>query len=155
MSIQEWGAIGELIGGLAVILTLIYLARQIKAQNKEARLSATRDLARDWAEMLRFISGDDQHFELYTKALQDYANLSDGERIKAYMMLSQAMRLLEIQYFHLSEGNFEPQLFVVMEYRVKELSAIPGVQQFWARNKEQYNSDFIKYVDTAIQRHSP
>jgi len=111
MSIQEWGAIGELIGGVAVILTLIYLARQIKAQTKEARLSATRDLARDWAEMLRFVSRDDQNFDLYTRALQDYANLSDGERVKAYMMFSQAMRLLEIHYLHLSEGNFEPKLF--------------------------------------------
>ena len=64
MSIQEWGSIGEVIGGVAVIITLIYLARQIKAQTKEARLLATRDLARDWAEMLRFISGDDKNFDL-------------------------------------------------------------------------------------------
>ena len=150
MSIQEWGSIGEVIGGVAVIITLIYLARQIKAQTKEARLLATRDLARDWAEMLRFISGDDKNFDLYSKALQDYANLSDGERVKAYMMFSQAMRLLEIHYLHLSEGNFEPKLFVAMDYRVKELSVFPGVQQFWAGNQQQYNADFIKYVDGAI-----
>ena len=29
MTIQDWGAIGEVIGALAVVVTLIYLARQV------------------------------------------------------------------------------------------------------------------------------
>ena len=36
MTFQELGAIGELIGGLAVLLTLLYLA----IQTKQARIAA-------------------------------------------------------------------------------------------------------------------
>ncbi|MEM1434399.1 MAG: hypothetical protein AAGG11_10120 [Pseudomonadota bacterium] len=49
MSIQDWGAVGELIGGLAVIATLIYLALQIRqntamitAQAVQASVEATQ-----------------------------------------------------------------------------------------------------------------
>lgn len=36
MSIQDWGAIGEILGAAAILVTLIYLANQIKY----ARLTA-------------------------------------------------------------------------------------------------------------------
>jgi hypothetical protein len=37
MTIQDWGAIGELISGVAILVTLLYLAVQVKS----ARISAT------------------------------------------------------------------------------------------------------------------
>jgi len=30
MNLQDWGAIGEVVGALAVVVTLIYLAKQIR-----------------------------------------------------------------------------------------------------------------------------
>lgn len=41
MSIQEFGAIGDLIGGVAVVVTLVYLAVQIK-QNTKINASLVR-----------------------------------------------------------------------------------------------------------------
>ena len=35
MTLQDWGSIGEVIGALAVVVTLIYLAKQIR-QNTRA-----------------------------------------------------------------------------------------------------------------------
>ncbi len=34
MTIQDWGAIGDLVGGVAVLVTLIYLAIQIRQSTK-------------------------------------------------------------------------------------------------------------------------
>jgi len=35
MTIQDWGAIGELVGGVAVIVTLIYLALQVRQNTRQ------------------------------------------------------------------------------------------------------------------------
>ena len=57
MSIQDWGAIGEFVGGPAVIATLVYLAMQIRqtqrimrAQAFQGRSEALMDLAMRAAE---------------------------------------------------------------------------------------------------------
>lgn len=34
MTFEQWGAIGDLVGGIAVVITLIYLALQIRQANK-------------------------------------------------------------------------------------------------------------------------
>ena len=39
MSIQDWGAIGEIIGALAVVASLIYLAVQIRQNTRQISLS--------------------------------------------------------------------------------------------------------------------
>ena len=51
MTIQDWGAIGELVGALAVIVTLAYLAAQIRYariatadQNRQSRVAAILEI---------------------------------------------------------------------------------------------------------------
>ena len=46
MSLQDWGAIGERVGGVAIIVSLLYVGLQIKHGNRETRantLQATLD----------------------------------------------------------------------------------------------------------------
>ena len=40
MDIQDWGAVGEVLGAIATVATLIYLAIQIKANTSLARRQA-------------------------------------------------------------------------------------------------------------------
>ncbi len=40
MSIQDWGAIGEVVGAIAVLLTLLYLAKQIKHSIDVAKVTS-------------------------------------------------------------------------------------------------------------------
>ncbi len=42
MNIMELGAIGELVGGLAVLVTLVYLAVQVRHTRTDRRPSASR-----------------------------------------------------------------------------------------------------------------
>ena len=147
---MNWYAIGsvaDVAAAFGVIITLLYLAIQIREQTKESKLSATRELARDWTDGLRFVAGNDGNFELYQRAVADYANLSGGDRIRAYMMFSSTLRIIEIQHLHVSEGKFDPTMFASMEYRIKQIADLPGVRYWWANNKEQYNAEFIKYVE--------
>jgi hypothetical protein len=51
MTIQDWGAIGEILGALAIFITLLYLATQIKYMrlttmdtNRSNRVTGIRDL---------------------------------------------------------------------------------------------------------------
>jgi hypothetical protein len=39
LSIQDWGAIGEIVGALAVVASLIYLAMQIRQNTRQISMS--------------------------------------------------------------------------------------------------------------------
>jgi uncharacterized membrane protein YccF (DUF307 family) len=52
MTIQEWGAVGELISAIAILITLVYLAVQIK-QARFATIDQNRDRNK-WGQIRLF-----------------------------------------------------------------------------------------------------
>ncbi len=69
------GAIGEILGASAVFASLIYLAIQIRAQNRESRLGAMHDISTGYREVLAGMAEADLA-DLYTKAFDDYESYS-------------------------------------------------------------------------------
>ena len=42
MTLQDWGALGELIGGIAIIISLIYVGVQLNLSNKATRAATNQ-----------------------------------------------------------------------------------------------------------------
>lgn len=80
MDIMELGAIGELVGGAAVLVTLIYLARQVRQGNKagsrESYRSWVSEMNKVWFEPMR----DPEFMELLQQAALDWDSLSLREQ---------------------------------------------------------------------------
>ena len=90
MNWQAIGAIGELIGGIAVIGTLIYLASQIR-QNTKMNAAAIRQSFYDYTTRQMLQGTDDTEFNVtLAKAAMTDEELSPGERIRI-MRLFQAV----------------------------------------------------------------
>ena len=52
MTLLELGALGELIGGIAIIVSLIYVGRQLKQSNSMARSAVRQEISSElnfWA----------------------------------------------------------------------------------------------------------
>ncbi len=76
------GAIGELVGGVAVIGTLVYLAMQIR-QNTKMNASAIRQSFYDYTTRQMLYGTDDTEFNaVLAKAAMTDEELSPGERVR-------------------------------------------------------------------------
>ena len=42
MTIQDWGAVGEIIGGIAIIISLIYVGLQIRQNTKATKVATSQ-----------------------------------------------------------------------------------------------------------------
>ena len=87
------GAIGEIVGALAVVMSLIYLASQIRIQNREAKISSVHDITEAFRLAITSFQ-DEQRAIVYTKALRDFDNLSKPKD-KFISMVQGLMRVWE------------------------------------------------------------
>ena len=60
MNLDQLALLGEAIGGLAVVLTLLYLAFETRRNNAILVASATSDAYLKWTEFNDHISSDEQ-----------------------------------------------------------------------------------------------
>ena len=65
------GNLSEIIGAIAVVASVIYLAQQVKKQTEEARLEASRDIASNFIDTLRAVSENPEFAKILPAGVDD------------------------------------------------------------------------------------
>ncbi len=150
MNFDAISALAELIAAIGVIVTLIYLAVQIKKQTEEARLAATRELAKEYRDILEPLTFHPEVLDLYRRAIADYDSLPEDERIRIHFLISRFFRWNEQQHLQMSRGNYDDSFFESMTLRLIEFLSNRGIQQWWRRNKDAFGREFRDFVEANL-----
>ena len=81
MAVLDWdmiSAVGQMLGAVGVIISLVYLAAQIRNQNKESRRAAMNVLTTHWSDLNRTLVEDPEMPRIWLRALHKFEDL-DGE----------------------------------------------------------------------------
>jgi hypothetical protein len=82
MTLVEWGALGELIGGVAIIVSLIYVGVQVKHSAKATRSAAANDASVSMQTWYLEMGSNRQASDLWLNAMRSPEPLSThDERI--------------------------------------------------------------------------
>ena len=80
MTIEELGALGEVVGAVAVVLSLFYLGRQIRDNSKQVRAAAIIDVNRLINEGFDPIYGNPAYLDVWFRGLESREDLNDFDR---------------------------------------------------------------------------
>ena len=146
---MDWnavGALGEVVGALAVVLTLIYLSVQVR-QNSAAIRSATRaDIAKTQAEMnWRF--AEHPSVSTTTYAYLRGEDLNKDAEVIATACISGALRTFENQYFSYIEGNFSKSIWDGYRNNIRFVVTTPNFREYWDDRKQIFSREFRTLVD--------
>ncbi|MGI9328939.1 MAG: hypothetical protein ACR2PZ_27225 [Pseudomonadales bacterium] len=80
------GAIGEVVGAAAVVITLIYLTAQVRQNNRNLEESTSSAINQSLADLNSRISSDEQFAELFLRGRENIATLTpvELERFRAF-----------------------------------------------------------------------
>ena len=156
MDIMELGAIGELVGGVAVIATLIYLAVQIRQNVKQLKLSSLQAAVVGYAERIEGILADEDRFPVFSEGLKDFASLPPNKRAKFHGMMIGNLSVFENNLNLYRSGVLPAEQIVVYERDVVAILKSPGASFWWSQIKEAYFSVSLKeHVDRILDSMGP
>ena len=94
---MNWDAIGalaELLGAAAVLVTIVYLARQIKQNSDIARVEAFRDMQKQWSEM-RERTMQPENLSLINRGMQGIDKLDESEKPRFHKLMGDEFAFLD------------------------------------------------------------
>ncbi len=153
MNWEAVGTVAETIAAIGVIVTLFYLARQIRESNVNDRVSANQEVGRDYASHLSTIMAD-ENIASFIKGLNSYADLTPEERYKFDFCMAGYLNIAEVIIYHhegsrmfeeldMITGNFGPRVF-----------AYPGAREWWEHgHKEGFADSTKEWVDLMFQEY--
>ena len=142
MNIMELGAIGELVGGVAVVGSLIYLALQVRQSNEGARAASIREVAGETNQVLLKLC-DPHMSQVVRTALHDFNGLSHNDQTVAAGFLSVLFRMAETT-FTVRSSPRPAQL----ERLCASWVASNGVRPWWSASKKTFNPRFVEELES-------
>ena len=91
MSIIELGALGEFVGSIGVVATLIYLAVQIRKNSKQLRLSSIQSANEKFAALITDTLQDPVKLEAFRDGLESYSSLQPGQQASFHSLVFNSM----------------------------------------------------------------
>jgi hypothetical protein len=128
MTIEQLGNLGDFLAAIATIITLIYLALQIRQNTSLLRLSEVRGIQDDadrWRSLL----------------IQN----KDDDRLRYRMLQDQLFFGWQAIY---SQNPSNPRLVPGF---IKSTIMNPGGKLYWQKSKFRFDKDFAEYVDQITQ----
>ena len=149
MTLGDLGAVGELVGGLAVIISLLYVGLQIKQSAAASRAATTQAFSKQYSDLNQMIVGAGIS-DIFARGMAGLDGLDKGERVSFMAVLSSISRTLESFYMQKEKGDLDSRLLEGWFLQYMDLHANPGVQEFWEIRKHQYSADFVRFLEDRI-----
>ncbi len=152
MNWNALGAVGEVVGALAVVLTLGYLAVQIRHSTKSAEDAAFRDVFS--AVTVQFSSMlEGPNSDVILKGLVDFNGLTGREKYIFDGLMTSLITLVESSFISneaqfVSDETMENWSFYL---RTRYLS-YPGWRDWWQETKQIYIPEAQSWFDRQLQR---
>ena len=110
MTLQDWGALGELIGGVAIIVSLIYVGLQIRQSTHASRAATSQEYT---AQFISSVSAllDPGFSDIFGRGLPGLHNLQTSEKIAFASYISIVLRMFESFYLQEKDGAFDSRQF--------------------------------------------
>jgi hypothetical protein len=136
-------AIGQIVGALAVVVSLIYLIREIRSNARSARVASLHDINRWLGELV-----EHPHLgELYYRGIQDFASLEGADIARFGALMGQLFFIHQELYYQQLDGHLDPRLWDGLDAAMREINAYPGVQAWWRSRTDFFGKEFRKQVN--------
>ena len=139
-------AIAELIAAIAVVVTLLYLSREVRHNSRSVEIAALRDTTAQWSHWSNMIATSPDLAEIVSKGNASYQALSEPEKLRygAYVQSffdnAESVRSLIVNYE--ADKNLD-----VLESIVARRIALQGFEDWWTENTDDYERAFVDWVD--------
>ena len=147
MNWEAIGAIGEIVGALGVVISLVYLATQIRTQNRESRLAAAHDILVGFRESIQAF-GSVSLGVIFAKGNDDWSSLSDPEIMNLLSGLLPMLRLWEEAFIQYQNGRLEYRIWKGINSQYSAYLNYPAISKAWELRGHHFDNDFQQHVNS-------
>jgi hypothetical protein len=159
MNWEAIGAVGEIVGAAAVVVSLVYLAvqirqntRQVQEQTRSHHLASLSAAGQGFLEFRASISRSQQTASVWVRGNNDLSSLADDERQQFDYLAVEFFWSLAMMWLYVQQGVFERELFDHSRKNIP-VYAGPGLRDWWRTSPHQreYPAGFLPEVDEMFE----
>lgn len=146
-SIQDLGALGEFVGSVAVVVTLIYLALQIRQTIANAQAAAEGQMGLWWSQINKEMVLSKDMIEVFEKGLSEMELLSDADRRRFSWFLASLFYMFDNLFKQNQRGVLSAESWSVQRRTIAGFMRNKAIVLWWESGFFQASPMFADYVN--------
>ena len=150
---MDWNTItgsAEVLGALAVLITLFYLARQIRQNTEEIRSANYHSVTDSFNEINLAVAENAELARVFRTGNEAYEELSEDEKFQYGFFMHATFRVMDVIKFQSQHGTGDTTLWEFEKDSIDTILATPGCRKWWKERPYNYSEDFVTYVENNV-----
>ena len=145
------GAVAEMLGATGVIITLGYLAIQLRQNTRAMRSSTFQQVSVSLSESAQIAAENPHLIRVLLKAESDPEGLNEEETAYFHFMAIVSLRRHETAFVQRRLGAVDESLLRGFTTATLALFASPYWRSWWDQNKQLFLDEFCDWIDGEIR----
>ena len=154
MSLQDWASIAEIVGGIAVIVSLIYVGLQVNDSTSAIRSSAASDATKTMQSWYLGMGRNRQASDIWYNAMTSAEPLPARDEFQFMMSMHTAILGMQNSYLLSKEGTLDEEFREAVTTAIVAVKDYTCMARYWKQRKGFFHTGFAEYVDGLLVRDS-
>ena len=147
MNWDAFGAIGEVIGAAAVVISLIYVSIQVRSGTRALQTTPRDSGFKSVQEWNLAVMADPKLGWIFQSGSGDFEGLGEDERARYLHLMFSFFKVFENIYLHSLDGVVPPEIWEPNRTMLTVYAASPGGRKYWEERKAAYDPRFNEVME--------
>lgn len=152
MTLEDLGNLGELIGAIAVIVSVGYLAIQIRQNTRSLRSAGFHNLSNNIANFLGTVAHDGELSSIFHRGLARWRELAPEESQRFNLLMPNLFSLHANAYHEHVQGALDSEEYLGVRSTLAQIASSPGGASWWRHSKHIFSPAFVAFVEADMAR---
>lgn len=144
------GAVGELVGAVAVVMTLVYLSIQIRENTRSNQVSAELEALQQLSNWVTRISTDKDAQRLWDLVAEGKESLSAEDSGQYLWLMGELFWVVESAFVQHQRGYLSKEAWMRFESTLAGTLDSKLTREWWQNREVPHSSQFRSYVDRVV-----
>jgi len=140
-------AVSQLIGSVAVVISVLYLAVQLRSSTRVARVAAMDAAAAALRDVTKPFMENAELARIWRIGLENLDALSPDDQARFFHAAHQFLKALETIHYHYVYGLLDSQLWEGWRDLLQHYVATPGIDHYLNRRGTVFSERFCKFIE--------
>ena len=149
MNIEIIANYAEIVGGVAVLISLVYVGLEIRRNTKSSLSQTNMTTHESMANISLEVGKDAQLSSLLRKGLLSFNKLDDDEEFQFFLLLTSLYRRFENVFYQNEKGLLDDELWKGYSHSMTTNFNTDGGKEFLRLRKDSFSTSFVAFLEAS------
>ena len=147
LELSDLASIAEVVGAIAVVISLLYVGLQVRDSARAVRSAAVNDANVSLQAWYLNISNNRQASELWLDGLLSSEPLARDDEFQFQMTVHAAFLGFQNSFLLAQEGSLDTEILGSITAALLPTKDLPGMRRYWRQRRGYFYPGFAEYID--------